>query len=1153
VSDAEDASIQAAHFLERAWQRQDVTDTRDLDKAVATAREGLAAVHDDPGLELELRTLLGDALVSRGQARMMDRAQDRTFGSKAADAASLAAIRADLEEGIGHLEALLAVLPAADPGRSPLIAQLTQACAWQAAHADDEELPAHTDRMVAYAREAWLLLGQDDPDRPIVGISLAGGLYEQMRRPGAVYSAGSVDVMIDVLSQTAPQLADDSDERLLAEVMLGAGLVIRGQESNNRADLKAALPHVLGAAATLTRGDPAHAHTAKELATSLSILAEYGLLSDQLDLVVDALRSAVATSVGDPAQDAMTRMALAGVLRIRAFKDGSRDLRDSPDVREAIVLLRASYELAPPGSVARLLAAWEIGGVLLTRYFQTGIREDLDAAQFYLDAASDAEASLPAEELRGQVVHHEAVVTYTKAALDYARGMNGDVAALDRAIDGFQAALGQWPGWHPFATRTRSDLASVRLLRALHTDFPSIENIREALREMRAATDAVPASEAASPVALLQVGGALAAAGIASRDSIVLREAIAQLSRARAQLGPEYGERPRFTAMLGLASTSLYELTGSKADLRDAFSWLEMAHAEMDRQPGHPRHGDVLSRLARLRHVSGDDRQAIKAGLALLRVRVRDVLLQTGTPRGLASARAAAADGLQVARWCLDAGLPAQAAEALELSRGLVLHSATSVAELPELLTARGHDDLAREWREQAEGPWDSIASQARNGSGFFASLSGLSGPLALPEGDLVVPGDLRERTLDALADVAADRLLTVPSPSEIGDALARTGADALVYLLLADGGRIVRALLVPASQGSQPREVPLPGLKAGTLLEDCATAHARLLAATEEAAGIARERWNSALDPLCAWAGTAVVDPLLKAVPSWLPRLVLVPTGSLSLVPWHAAKCPDDDGWAYACAKAVFSYAASGRQFVEVSRRPGLPLGQRPVIVADPASTLLDDAAEAQAVRDSFYPDARYLGPGAGVSDGRGEPGEVLAALPSATDAGASVLHIACHANVAVGSPDRSYLELADNQPLTVGAILEQAAGRKPGAAGGLVCLAACRTDLAAEDYDEALTLAAAFLAAGATSVVGARWEIPDRHSSVLMFMFHYYLVKQGLPRSEALRQAQLWMIDPKRSLPSDAHMCGQLAKTARYGSLSSLTSWAGITHQGQ
>lgn len=112
------------------------------------------------------------------------------------------------------------------------------------------------------------------------------------------------------------------------------------------------------------------------------------------------------------------------------------------------------------------------------------------------------------------------------------------------------------------------------------------------------------------------------------------------------------------------------------------------------------------------------------------------------------------------------------------------------------------------------------------------------------------------------------------------------------------------------------------------------------------------------------------------------------------------------------------------------------------------------------------------------------------------------------------------------------------------------LVCLAACRTDLAAEDYDEALTLATAFLAGGAIGVVGARWEINDRSSSALMFMFHYYLVKHGLPQSEALRRAQLWMIDPHRAVPPDARMPEQFAKGA---SFAEPISWAGITHQGQ
>jgi hypothetical protein len=382
VTEAADAAIQAEQFLERAGQRQDVTDTRDLDQAIAFAREGLASVRGDADLALDLRGLLGDALIDRARARLRQAA--------AGDAASIRAVQADLEEGIGHLEALLAVIPAGDPVRALLVARLALSCMWRGAHAAAGEPPSRVDQMITYAREAWQFLDLDHPDRVIAGYILASGLYQQLQQSWGEDPAGMLDIMIDVLSEITPQFDHGSDDRLTAEVMLGWGLVGRGQETGNEADLAAARPFVLSAAAALPDGDPMHAQTAQDLAKSVSVLAECGLLPDHLDLAVSALRSAVANPVGDPAQDSMTLMQLAGVLRIRAFRGGGRRLRDSPDAREAIELLRASYDLAPAGSPARPLAAWGVGSALLTRYFQTGIREDLDAARFYLDAARDS-------------------------------------------------------------------------------------------------------------------------------------------------------------------------------------------------------------------------------------------------------------------------------------------------------------------------------------------------------------------------------------------------------------------------------------------------------------------------------------------------------------------------------------------------------------------------------------------------------------------------------------------------------------------------------------------------------------------------------------------------------------------------------------------
>ena len=90
-----------------------------------------------------------------------------------------------------------------------------------------------------------------------------------------------------------------------------------------------------------------------------------------------------------------------------------------------------------------------------------------------------------------------------------------------------------------------------------------------------------------------------------------------------------------------------------------------------------------------------------------------------------------------------------------------------------------------------------------------------------------------------------------------------------------------------------------------------------------------------------------------------------------------------------------------------------------------------------------------------------------------------------------------RAGCALAGNETLPVSRILAQARRRDPDAPGGLVVLAACTSDLAVADYDEALTLASAFLAACAARAIGARWAVRDEYTALLMFMFHHYLTR--------------------------------------------------------
>jgi CHAT domain-containing protein len=139
--------------------------------------------------------------------------------------------------------------------------------------------------------------------------------------------------------------------------------------------------------------------------------------------------------------------------------------------------------------------------------------------------------------------------------------------------------------------------------------------------------------------------------------------------------------------------------------------------------------------------------------------------------------------------------------------------------------------------------------------------------------------------------------------------------------------------------------------------------------------------------------------------------------------------------------------------------------------------------------------------------------------------------------------------VELFRTEQLTVKDLLKHAGGRPAAAPGGLVVLAACRSDLADRDHDEALTLATAFLACGSASVVGTRWEVDDRTSAVLMCLFHRYLTVDRMPPAHALRAAQLWTLDPARVLPPDIVAAAGVGDRLEIP----LTTWAAYTHQGR
>ncbi|WP_086883840.1 CHAT domain-containing protein [Streptomyces rhizosphaericus] len=583
------------------------------------------------------------------------------------------------------------------------------------------------------------------------------------------------------------------------------------------------------------------------------------------------------------------------------------------------------------------------------------------------------------------------------------------------------------------------------------------------------------------------------------------------------------------------------------------------------RGDGPPHTADALTQLSEAHWLRRDrggpraaaDREAALAARREALVRVSaDVLLQLGSEHGLSVARFGSAQALWLAYWTTVCGRPDDAVNALELGRALVLRAAAASRGIPELLEARGHPDLARQWR--AEVATDVPRSDAT----------------AAPPGQAAgqqVPSTLRARALDALGagtGTEAWELLGPPDLPGLKAGLTASGADALVHLVPGQRPGMPGFALVLRPDSAQPEVLKLPLLTPGSPpLERYLDVTARRTGAAGATADPGRRTewdgsWEAALRELCDWAWPAAMGPVLAAVGPLHqpPRIVLVPCGPLGAVAWHAARTPYGTGgreYRYACEEAVLSYAPSGAEFLRAAPRDRLPTTAGQVLVADPELSLVWAEIEAEALHTACYPDGLRYGefPTADLSDAPGTPEDILAALPGGGSP-VAVLHICCHA-LAGPDPTRSALWLAapptgpeDAGRLTVARILDGAATEQPRAAGPLVVLSACETDLSTRDHDEALTLSTALVARGAADVIGSRWAVNDAPTALMMAVFHDFVTTHGLAPVDALRAAQLWMLDPRREPPPTLR--GELRGEATRTDLDHIHFWAAFTHQG-
>ena len=488
-------------------------------------------------------------------------------------------------------------------------------------------------------------------------------------------------------------------------------------------------------------------------------------------------------------------------------------------------------------------------------------------------------------------------------------------------------------------------------------------------------------------------------------------------------------------------------------------------------------------------------------------------------------------------------------------------------------------------WAIEDGRPQDALAvvENGRTLSLAAVLLSRQMSDLAGPAFDSLDHGDGTRSAAELVVDVSAtmdgQALLRAPSIEELTLAVSTTDVDALVYLVppsqqssldpyRGDDGEEEPSgyALVMRAAHDGITVVPLPVLlqRQSDVLDTYHAAYQRFVTAEagdHDAAGRAGQAWQDALDELGRWSYSTIVEPLLSHIDTWglrrVAHLGLVPVAEWAPLPFAAAWRPDPTipgGRRYAVHDLALTHVPSGRAFLRAATAATRPIDEDVVVVIDPQRPSADEPAVlGLPFARAFGRSASSVFPGATVlqkTSGAGTADRVLAALPSSTTPGASLLHLSTHGRT---TPDVA-IQVADGW-LALSRILDQARGIGPGRPGGTVIIDACVTDVmdtrATDDspaaLDEALTLATGMLAAGAKHVIGTRWPVPDGCAAVLAFHLHRHLA-EGLSPAHALRAAQLDLLDGTGTAAIGTGALSRLPPTA----LAAPRAWAGYTHQG-
>lgn len=243
--------------------------------------------------------------------------------------------------------------------------------------------------------------------------------------------------------------------------------------------------------------------------------------------------------------------------------------------------------------------------------------------------------------------------------------------------------------------------------------------------------------------------------------------------------------------------------------------------------------------------------------------------------------------------------------------------------------------------------------------------------------------------------------------------------------------------------------------------------------------------------DRLLATLYALLIQPLAGHLSS-TAALLIAPDQALHYIPFHALY----DGQAYLLENFTISYTPNATVFDLCHQRS--PQGQGALLFGYDNQALTAISTELATLHQ--------LLPKADVFSGdASRAGEFLQRA-----ANYRLIHVAAHAQFRVDHPLLSSLTLADRR-LTLAEIANLQLNAE------LVILSGCETGHGQLRGADLLSLAGGFLSAGASSLLVTLWRVEDTVTAAIMAAFYRALVA-GVPRAEALRQAQLQILHQGR-----------------------------------